>query len=59
MKREDILDELKDRCGEWIETAGEQSSALLINVLIQMLIQERNYNEFLRKRLENATTAKF
>jgi hypothetical protein len=52
MSPNDILDELHNRFGEWIEQAGTQKDQLVINILCKMLQQERDTKQYLEKRLD-------
>jgi hypothetical protein len=52
MTPRDILIEINDKHGEWIEMAGEESSALIIDILCYKLIHEREHIKHLEKRID-------
>jgi hypothetical protein len=51
-KQNCIIQELMEKYGEWLEMAGDQSPALLINILANTLIQERAKIEYYEKLLK-------
>ena len=53
MSPEQIISEMKSRYGEWLETAGDESPALLIRILAYNLSKERQKTELLEKILKN------
>lgn len=53
MNEKQVLDELASDYSEWIEMAGEESPALLLNILAAKLIKEREKNAYYRKLLES------
>ena len=54
MDHDKIIIDLQLKYGEWLEMAGDKSSALMIHILASLLIKEREENSFLKKRLEYA-----
>jgi hypothetical protein len=54
MKHNEILQEILSKYGEWFEAAGDNSSALLVNILCDQLIKSREMNEYFERRLANA-----
>lgn len=52
MTPNDILKEVQDKYGEWIEIAGENSSALIIDILCHLIIREREHSGYLKKRID-------
>lgn len=52
-KNQEVMKELEDRFGEWIEMAGDDAPALKLCLMAEMLIQERltrRYYETLANR---------
>lgn len=49
MKTEEILDELIEKYGEWLEMAGDNAPNLLIEIMSKLLLQEREEKEFYKK----------
>lgn len=52
MNRQEMLDNIIINAGEWLEKAGAQAPALLINILSQKLFDETREKEFYKKRCE-------
>lgn len=52
MNQNDLIIEINDKFGEWFEVAGDRSSDLMINILSNLLIKEREHNEYLTRRLQ-------
>lgn len=42
MNKKDILDDIEDKYGEWLEHAGDQRPALIINILLDMIVKDRS-----------------
>lgn len=53
MDRDQLLDQVINHLSEWIEQAGPLGDALLINVLAQMVLDERKKTEYYKKCLED------
>jgi hypothetical protein len=53
----DIFTEVVDRHGEYIEMAGDKTPVLIISILCQMVMKEREENEYLRRRLNSESGA--
>jgi hypothetical protein len=49
---EEIIKEINDKWGEYIEMA-EDPSAITCRILAHLLIKERQETEYLRKKLKN------
>lgn len=47
-----IMQDLIEKYSEWLEMAGDESPALLIKILLKVLTQEKNQNEYLKKLLK-------
>ena len=47
-----ILDEVTEKYSEWFEMAGDQSPALMCQILGSMLIKEKNKSKYLKRRLD-------
>lgn len=58
MNENDIISEIQNRFGEWVEMAGEQSPDLMINILCKMVIQEREKNEYYERCLYGVLNSK-
>lgn len=52
MTTDEIMNEIKEKYSEWLEYAGEESPALIMKILCYMVMQEREQNNFLKKRVE-------
>ncbi|MGE3921073.1 MAG: hypothetical protein AB7F64_09135 [Gammaproteobacteria bacterium] len=48
-KQNCVIQELIEKYGEWLEMAGEKSSALMVNILAKELIRERAKAEYYEK----------
>ena len=57
MNQNDLILEINDRFGEWFEVAGDNSSALMINILANLVIKEREHNQYLTRRLQHVYSA--
>ena len=53
MTSQDIISEVNDKYSEWLEMAGDNSPALLTDILASMLLKERENNELLSKMIKN------
>ncbi|MEK6880025.1 MAG: hypothetical protein AABY22_10475 [Nanoarchaeota archaeon] len=49
----ELLLEIYEKYGEWLEHAGENAPALFYHILATIIINERQNNEYLKKRLNN------
>ena len=47
-----ILEVVKEKYAEWLEMAGDDSPALLSDILASLLYKEMNDNEYYKNRLE-------
>lgn len=47
-----ILNEIEQKYGEWIEQAGEKSPDLIIHILTVLLAKERSNTDYLKKVLD-------
>ena len=52
MNENKVIQDLIEKYGEWFEMAEDQSSALMIKILVKKLIQERTKNEYYEKLLK-------
>ena len=48
-----LIAELEEKYGEYLEMAGQDAPALLIQVLSQKLVEQIEINALLKKRLQN------
>lgn len=48
MRSEDVLKEIIQKYGEWLEMGHS-----LTDILLQLLVNERNQNEYYKKIMEN------
>jgi hypothetical protein len=48
-----VHDEVVEKFGEWLEMAGKQSPALMIDILCKMIEKERELTEYYKVRCEN------
>lgn len=55
-KRNALIQEVCQKYGEWLEMAGDQAPAMIIDILAKMIIEERQVNEYYRRRLNNVST---
>jgi hypothetical protein len=55
MKTNELLDEIMVKYSEWFEVAGEQSPALLVNILCNQVIKSKEMIEYLKKRVDNVS----
>lgn len=46
-----IIEEIKEKYSEWLEMAGDDSPALLTDILANLLAKEKSLNEYYKKRL--------
>ena len=53
MTQNELVLELQDKFGEWLEVAGENSPALMIHILSTLLIKEREQTSYLKRRLDH------
>ena len=53
-----ILDEVVDRHGEYLDMAGEDSPALIMSILCQMVQKERDEVKYLKSRLYHDARSK-
>ncbi len=44
-----IVEEVKEKYSEWLEMAGEDSPALLIDILGSLLLKERSLTDYYKK----------
>jgi len=56
MQQIDIINEIENRFGEWLEHAGEKSPELLVHLLCTMVIKERELNLYYKRRLDYVST---
>ena len=54
MKTNELLDEIMSKYSEWFEVAGEQSPALLVNILCDQVIKSKEMIDYLKKRVDHA-----
>jgi hypothetical protein len=52
MKTEQLIMEINSKYGEWLEMAGEKSPLLLNNILINLLLREKDRVDFLEKKIK-------
>lgn len=52
MNTQAILQEIHDKYGEWLEMAGDDAPAKMIQILACLLIRAREDNDFLRMELK-------
>lgn len=48
-----LVDEVTEKYGEWLETAGTKAPALLIGILAEMIIKEQDNTKYYKKLWEN------
>ncbi len=53
MNTQQLLDEIHDKYGEWIELEGANGPLLVNQILAKMVLIERDTNEYYRKRLNH------
>ncbi len=53
MNRQQLLQQIVDHYGEWIETAGIRGPYLIQNILAESLIKEREKTRYLENRLKS------
>lgn len=56
MNSQELLNQLNNKYIEWLEIAGDQAPALFSHILASIIIKEREYSEYLKKRLEHEAT---
>jgi hypothetical protein len=47
-----VISDIVNKYGEWLEMAGERSPALMNNILINLLVKEKAKVDFLEKKLK-------
>ena len=47
-----IVLEIREKYSEWIESYGDKSNDLIINILANQLAAERSINEYYKRRLD-------
>ncbi len=57
MNSSEIIKEVHERFGEWIEQAGSERDQLTITLLCELVILEREKNKCLQKTLDTCTTS--
>lgn len=46
---QEIIDDIHEKYGEWLEMSGEKSSDMMNQILINLLIREREDKEWYKK----------
>lgn len=58
MNSNDLINELIDKYGEWLEMAEHEADNLLIDILAKLVLKEREEKEFYKQVAYARTTAK-
>jgi len=53
MNRQQILEQIVNHYGEWIETAGVHAPYLIQNILADCLIKEKQKTKYLENRIKS------
>ena len=56
MDAQQVIDEIEDKFGEYLEMEGARAPLLVNNILLNYYLRERNKVEFLEERLKNLET---
>jgi hypothetical protein len=55
MNAQQLLNDIYEKYGEWIEEAGLDGPLLMNQILAKMVLIERDKNEYYEKRIKNET----
>lgn len=58
MKAQVLIQELTQKYSEWLEMAGDNSPALLIDIMANLLVNEREEKEFYKGMAYGRSNAK-
>jgi hypothetical protein len=52
MQQKELIEEIQSKYSEWFEIAGDNSPALLINILTMLLVKANEENDYYKKMLK-------